>query len=127
MLNLTNSMAIFVHTAATDMRKGFNGLSGIVRDTFGDDPTDGSLFVFINRRRDRMKILHFDGAGYWLYYRLLEAGTFEDLPGHGDSSKLQIDATQLAMLLSGVTLETATRRRKRYSKQAKDSSASAAA
>ncbi len=93
------------------MRKGFNGLSGIVRGEFGADPLDGSLFLFANRRRDRIKILHFDGSGYWLYYKLLEAGTFEVIASEGNC--VQIDATQLAMLLGGVSLVGA-RRRKRY-------------
>ena len=115
MLNLSPDLKIFVYTRPTDMRKGFDGLSGIVRSQFEADPTDGSLFIFINRRRDRMKVLHFDGGGFWLYYRLLEAGTFEELQATDDSCRLQIDATQLAMLLSGVSLVAAKRRRKRYS------------
>jgi transposase len=56
------------------MRKGFAGLSGIIREELQADPTDGSLFLFMNKRRDRMKLLHFVGGGFWLYYRLLEAG-----------------------------------------------------
>ena len=115
MLNLAGGVKIFVYTQATDMRKGFNGLSGIVRSEFQSDPTDGSLFIFINRRRDRMKLLHFDGGGFWLYYRLLEAGTFEELKPKDDSCRLQIDATQLSMLLSGVSLIRSDRRRKRFS------------
>ncbi len=93
------------------MRKGFDGLSGLVRSAFAADPLDGSLFLFINRRRDRLKILHFDGTGYWLYYKLLEAGTFEGIAS--ESNCTQIDATQLAMLLGGVSL-VGVKRRKRY-------------
>lgn len=115
MLSFASGMKIFVYTQVTDMRKGFNGLSGIVRSEFQADPTDGSLFIFINRRRDRMKLLHFDGGGYWLYYRLLEAGTFEELTPKDPSCRLQIDATQLSMLLSGVSLIRSDRRRKRFS------------
>jgi transposase len=93
------------------MRKSFDGLSGIVRGEFTADPLDGSLFLFINRRRDRLKILHFDGTGYWLYYKLLEAGTFEVIASEGRC--VQIDSTQLAMLLGGVSL-VSVKRRKRY-------------
>ncbi|MBU1693421.1 IS66 family insertion sequence element accessory protein TnpB [bacterium] len=93
------------------MRKGIDGLSGIVRGVFGADPLDGSLYLFINRRRDRMKALHFDGGGYWLYYRLLEAGTFEGIGS--EDAYIQIDTTQLAMLLGGVSL-VGIRKRKRY-------------
>ena len=115
MLSLASGLKIFVYTPVTDMRKGFDGLSGIVRSEFQSDPTDGSLFIFINRRRDRMKLLHFDGGGYWLYYRLLEAGMFEELKPKDNSCRLQIDATQLSMLLSGVSLVSSDRRRKRFS------------
>ena len=116
MLNVTTSSKIYVYTPVTDMRKGVNGLSGIVRSEFAADPTDGNLFVFVNRRRDRLKILYFDGGGFWLYYRLLEAGTFEELRNPNKSSYLTIDPTELSMLLSGVSLVASSRRRKRYSK-----------
>jgi len=114
MLNFPGRTKIFVHTQATDMRKGFCGLSTIVREQFESDPTDGSLFIFINRRRDRMKLLHFSDGGFWLYYRLLEVGTFEVLRATNDSAKLQIDATELSMLLSGISLAASSNRRKRY-------------
>lgn len=115
MLNLTKETRIFAYTGVADMRKGFNGLSGIIREEFQSDPTDGSLFMFINRRRDRMKLLYFDGGGFWLYYRLLESGTFEKLASVPGSCQLQMDATELSMLLSGVSLIASKQRRKRYS------------
>ena len=111
MLSIPPNMRIFMYTPPADLRKGFNGLSGLVRSAFGADPLDGSLFLFVNRRRDRLKILHFDGSGYWLYYKLLEAGTFEMIPSQGPC--VQLDSTQLAMLLGGVSL-VAVKRRKRY-------------
>ena len=111
MLSIPSTVSIFLYTQPTDMRKSFDGLSGIVRSEFGADPLDGSLFLFVNRRRDRLKILHFDGTGYWLYYKLLEAGTFEVIASEGKCT--QIDSTQLAMLLGGVSL-VSVRRRKRY-------------
>jgi hypothetical protein len=70
-----------------------------------------------------MKILYFDGGGFWLYYRLLEAGTFEELKHPQQSSYLSIDATELSMLLSGVSLVASRRRRKRYSKTAAEQAA----
>lgn len=123
MLNLSHATKIYVYTPAADMRKGMDGLSGIIRSEFQADPTDGSWFVFINRRRDRLKILHFDGGGFWLYYRLLEAGTFEALHARDDASCLVIDSTQLAMLLSGVSLVASQRRRKRYTHPRADDAA----
>jgi transposase len=114
MLSVTGDLKIFVYTPAADMRKGIDGLSGIVRGELRGDPTDGSLYLFVNRRRDRLKILHFDGGGFWLYYRLLESGTFEALAAADDSRRLKLDATQLSMWLSGVSLVASRQRRKRY-------------
>ena len=114
MLTLAPGLKIYVYTRPTDMRNGINGLSGIVRDQFSADPTDGSLFVFINRRGDRLKMLYFDGGGFWLYYRVLEAGTFEMISAEGESPVIEMDTTQLAMLLAGVSLVASKRRRKRF-------------
>jgi transposase len=114
MLTLAPDLKIYVYTRPTDMRNGINGLSGIVRDQFSADPTDGSLFVFINRRCDRLKMLYFDGGGFWLYYRVLEAGTFETISAERDSPIIEMDTTQLAMLLAGVSLMASKRRRKRF-------------
>jgi len=115
MLTFSSKHQIFAYLPPTDMRKGFAGLSAIIREEFQSDPTDGSLFLFINKRRDRMKLLHFVDGGFWLYYRLLEAGTFETLKSSAvDACRLQLDATELSMLLSGVSLAQAGQRRKRF-------------
>ena len=114
MLTFTSATRIFAYVPATDMRKGFSGLSAIVREEFPADPTDGSLFLFVNKRRDRLKLLHFADGGFWLYYRLLEAGTFETLRPRSSASHLQLDATELSMLLAGVSLAQSSRRRKRF-------------
>lgn len=114
MLTTAPHIQIFVYVPAMDMRKGFNGLSGVVRGEMQADPADGSMYLFVNKRRDRLKILYFDGGGYWLFYRLLESGTFEPFATSDSSRPLQFDSTQLAMLLSGVSLVAAQRRRKRF-------------
>ena len=114
MLTLHDKLTIYAYTQPTDMRKGVNGLSGIVREQLDFDPTDGSLFLFVNRNRDRMKLLHFADGGFWLYYRVLEAGTFEKLTASDEEQHLQMDATELSMLLSGVSLVQARKRRKRF-------------
>ena len=116
MLNVSSNCRIFVYAGVADMRKGIDGLSGLVRAELNADPTDGSLFVFINRRRDRMKVLHFIDGGFWLYYRVLEMGSFEAIKNASNASHITMDTTELAMLLSGVTLAAASRRRNRYSK-----------
>ena len=118
MLNLPANLRVFLYTQPTDMRKSFDGLSALVRNVFHDaDPFDGSLFLFVNRRRDRIKILYWDRDGLALWYKRLEAGTFEVLTAADRADTREIDATQLALLLSGVSIESA-RRRKRYARAA---------
>jgi transposase len=112
MLNLSSQLRIYVHAGPTDMRKSFDGLSGLVRSVFAADPLDGSLFLFLNRRRDRVKLLHWDRDGYVIWAKRLEAGTFEMIPAADGTAAVEIDATQLAMWLGGVSLSA--QRRKRY-------------
>ena len=114
MLALTDQLTIYVYTSPTDLRKGINGLSGLVRGELKSDPLDGSLFVFINKRRDRLKILHFESGGFWVYYRVLEAGTLEKLANPTDAPAITIDSAELAMLLSGIKLAGSKQRRKRF-------------
>jgi transposase len=113
MLSVASVPVISMHADATDMRKSFAGLCGIIRGVFGDDPADGSLFLFVNKRRDRIKALRWEGDGFMIWYTRLEQGTFEVMPAEGREKRVRIDATQLAMILGGVRLESA-HRRKRY-------------
>lgn len=111
MLSLPVQVRIFVCSRPTDMRKSFDGLHGLVLEVLGQDPLSGDVFVFVNRRQDRVKILMWEGDGLAIRYKRLEAGTFQLPSGEGDSCELS--STQLAMLLGGVDLRTA-RKRKRY-------------
>ena len=115
MLTLPCSLRIFCCTEPVDMRKSFDGLLGLVEDVFQQDILDGHLFVFVNRRRDRMKMLYFDRDGLAIWYKRLEPPrgypTFE-IPGEGQKT-LELSPSQLAMLLGGVELKNA-RQRKRY-------------
>ena len=113
MLSIAPPPTIFFHTSPTDMRKSFDGLTGLVRGTFGSDPADGSLFLFVNKRRDRIKALRWEGDGFVIWYKRLEQGTFEVVPAAGREKRVRIYATQLAMILGGVRLES-VQRRKRY-------------
>ncbi len=112
MIALPTSTSIFLYSQPTDMRKSFCGLSGIVRSELGREPNDGSLFLFINRRKDRLKGLYWDTDGMILFYKLLETGTFERIES-GDRPAVSIDAAELSMLLSGIDIQSA-RRRKRF-------------
>lgn len=111
MLSFSSHTRIFVFSGVTDMRKSFNGLSGLVSEHFDIDLLSGHLFLFFNRRRDCVKILAWDRDGLAIWYKRLEAGTFQ-MPTSDDES-IEIDHTQLSLLLSGVDLASA-RRRKRF-------------
>ncbi|HVX64518.1 MAG TPA: IS66 family insertion sequence element accessory protein TnpB [Pirellulales bacterium] len=112
MLSLSSSAEILLYREPTDMRKSFDGLAGIVREQLGREPTDGSIFLFLNRRQDRLKLLYWDRDGLALWYKRLEAGSFERIQ-RGDQAAICIDATELSMLLGGVSLGD-VKRRKRY-------------
>ena len=104
MLSLPSSVRIFVATDPVDFRKAHDGLVAIVRDQFGDDPFDGSLFVFLNRRRDRTKLLLWDRNGFWLLYKRLERGTFRAIE-RSDAKRVLVPRAELAMILEGIDLE----------------------
>lgn len=104
MLSLPASIRIFVARDAVDFRKAHDGLLAVIRDAFGDDPFDGSLFVFLNRSRDRVKLLQWDRDGFWLHYKRLEQGTFK-LDVTSDASRCEISRAQLAMLIEGIDLK----------------------
>jgi transposase len=117
MLSLAHNTRIYVYVPAADLRKSFDGLTGLVRSAFQADPRDGSWFLFFNKRRDRLKILAWEPDGFSIWYKRLEAGSFEGLGSAGDADTLELNVTELTLLLSGVSLETA-RRRKRFATSA---------
>ena len=112
MIILPSAVRIFLCTRATDLRKSFDGLTGLVQECFGQDPLTGHLFLFLNRRRDRIKILYFDRDGLAIWYKRLEAGSFE-MPRTAECDGVELEPAQLAMILSGIDLRSA-RQRKRY-------------
>lgn len=113
MLNFPPGIQVFMATEPVDMRKSFDGLSAVVQTVFERDVLDGHLFLFLNRRRDRIKILWWDRDGLAIWSKRLESGSYE-IPRHApETQRLQLDATQLALLLNGVRFDSA-RRRRRY-------------
>ncbi len=121
MLNLAANTRIFLAVEPTDMRKGFDGLFTLVESVIRQDPFSGHLFVFRNRRRDRLKILWWDRDGLAIWYKRLEKGSFQfptDLAsGAGDPPRrCEVRADQFAMLLGGLDL-TGLRRRKRFERK----------
>jgi transposase len=118
---ITGAVRIFVCTKPADMRKSFDGLSGMVQEFLGQDPLSGHLFLFFNKRRDRAKILFWDRDGLLIIYKRLEAGTFQKLDPTSRTEQvsgtagLELSVTDLTLILNGIDLTTA-RRRKRYSR-----------
>jgi transposase len=106
-LSLTSALRIFLAVEPADMRKGFDGLSQLVRDRIAQDPLSGHLYVFRNKRRDRIKILYWDRDGYALWYKRLEKGTFR-FPEAKDGRAL-VTPAEMAAILEGIDLGRARR------------------
>jgi transposase len=101
---------VYLCTLLTDMRKGFDTLAVLVRDGLGYDPLSGHLFLFLGRRRDRLKILYWDRDGYALWYKRLEKGTFRMPRTKDGAASIELKASELAMLLEGIDLRSIKRR-----------------
>ena len=112
MINFPPTVRIFLAVGPADLRKGFDGLAALTSSTIGLDPLCGHLFVFRNRRGDRVKVLVWDQSGFWILYKRLEEGTFawpvEDVGG-----PVEMQQRDLLLLLSGVDV-AGTRRRRWY-------------
>jgi transposase len=116
MLSFSGRQRYFLYRGPTDMRKGFNGLSGLVRQYIRQGALlSGDVFIFLNKRRDRIKLLVWDRDGWVVWYKVLERGTFE-LPRCEEDS-LELSFTDLQLLLAGIEI-TSVKRRKRYVKAA---------
>lgn len=117
MIGLAHGVKIFLCPNPADMRRGFDGLSGMAQTQMQQDPLSGHLFVFRNRNRDKLKILYWDQDGLAIWYKRLEQGTFQ-FPTDGKSKEdlaagVEISSSDLSLLLGGIDLRWA-RKRKRY-------------
>lgn len=126
MLIVPPQIKVFASLAPTDMRKSFDGLTGIVEKELGQQIEDGDLFLFFNRRRDRLKVLFFTGDGTVILYKRLERGTFEALraPQHEASESssgrcLVLGIDELRLLLEGIELSSIKRRARWYHQEPK--------
>jgi transposase len=111
MVSFPSSVRIWLATQATDLRKSFDSLAEVIRQQLGGDPLSGQLFVFRNKRADRIKLLYWDEDGFVIVYKRLEAGTFR-FPAAA-SGGVEIRAADLQMLLDGIDLDS-VKRQKRY-------------
>ena len=114
MFGLSAAVRVYFATEAADMRKSFDGLAALASDRLALDPLSGHLFVFRNRRGDRIKLLLWDTDGFLILYKRLEKGTFR-FPASTDAlaTSVTVNATDLIMLLDGVDLQS-VKRRPRY-------------
>lgn len=113
MLTFPSSVRLYLATAPTDLRKGFDGLSTLVASELGLSPLRGDLFIFLNRRATQVRILFWDRDGYCVLGKRLEQGTFRRVRAADGGAGVEIDAGEFAMLLEGIDARQ-VRRRKRY-------------
>ena len=112
MLHLTTSCRYFLFQGDTDMRKGFDSLGGIVSTQMHRQVLNGDVFVFLNRKRNHIKLLHWEGDGFALYHKRLEQGRYER-PLQTDGGNQAVSQQQLLLMLQGISLKS-VRRLKRY-------------
>jgi transposase len=110
MFGMPATVRVFVAVPPADLRKGYDGLSRLAREAIQQDPLSGHLFVFANRRRDRIKILYWDRDGYALWYKRLERGVFR-FP-QPTANHIEVSAAEMAAILAGIDLCTAGRQRR---------------
>lgn len=112
-VSFSNRFRYFLYCGACDMRKGFDGLSGLVRDHLKYDPLSGDVFIFLSRQCNRIKLLHWQGDGFCMYNKRLEKGTFELLKENTTRAAIEITPHQLQFILDGIVLSS-VKKRARY-------------
>lgn len=113
MFTLSSSNRFFFYHPPTDMRKGFDGLAGLVRSKMKTDPTDGQVYVFMNKNRTLLKLLHWETGGFTMYYKRLEKGRFERPT---TSSVQELTWQDLVLIVEGIKLES-VRKKIRYKRR----------
>ena len=113
MIAIPLPIRVFLYRLPTDMRKSFHGLVALTESALKQDPLSGSLFVFLNRRRDRIKILYWGQTGFCIWYQQLEKGTYQ-LPEElrEKQEALEVTRSQLSLILDGIDLSSARQRRR---------------
>lgn len=117
MIHLPASVRVYLCLSPCDMRRSFDGLHALVRDHLQLDAFAGHLYLFANKRRDRLKLLYWDRSGFAIWAKRLEAGTFAIPSGEAGAKRIEITVEELGALLSGINLEQA-KRRKRFQRSA---------
>lgn len=124
MIALAPQIRVFLYRRPTDMRKSFHGLVALTESELKQDPLSGSLFVFLNRRRDRVKILYWGQSGFCIWYQQLQKGTYQfpSPTAMDDRDTLEVTRSQLSLILEGIDLAS-VRRRPRFQLQREPCSA----
>lgn len=110
MFTLSAENKFHLYNRPTDMRKSFDALSGLVSGNLGTNPCNGEVFIFINKMRDKIKLLHWQGGGFTLYYKRLEEGTFEIPSYDASAGSITLSYTQLAMVIDGLSIKNLAKR-----------------
>jgi len=112
MIALASQVRVYLYRRPTDMRKSFHGLVALTESELKQDPLSGSLFVFVNRRRDRIKILYWGQTGFCIWYQQLEKGTYQlpDPKSLAEQDTLEVTRSQLSLILDGIDLSSARQR-----------------
>lgn len=114
MLALMAGYRYFIYRGVTDFRCGMDRLCGLVRQQLLAEPTGGDIYIFFNRRRTQLKLLHFEGDGFGLYHKRLEAGTYELPEAAANATSVELSGEELMLILRGIQLKS-IERRKRFS------------
>lgn len=113
MLHLSSNCRYFLYTGVTDMRRHFDSLSGMVTSQMHENVLNGDIFIFLNRRRNQIKLLLFEGDGFSIYHKRLEKGTYELPQLNEEQVSLSLSYQQLLLILEGISLRS-VKKRPRY-------------
>ena len=113
MFSLSSDLQFQLYSQPTDMRKSFDGLCGIVQEQLGEPATGGDVYIFINKLRNKMKLLHWQSGGFMLYYKRLERGTFEHLNYDVETGSYLLSYSQMVLLVDGISIKN-LEQKKRY-------------
>jgi transposase len=111
MFTLSSSLRFQLFSKPTDMRKSFDGLCGLVQNQLGQEPRNGDVYVFINKSRNKIKLLHWSGNSFILYYKRLESGTFEHPQYDIKTGSYRLSYSQIVMLVDGISIKNIEKRK----------------
>jgi len=112
MFTLGSTLRFHLYSGPVDMRKSFDGLSGIVQNILGQDVANGDVYVFINKTRNKIKLLHWTGGGFTIYYKRLEEGTFEHPRYDIETGSYVLSYSQMVMLTDGISIKNIVKKKR---------------